>query len=608
MTLFTRAGRLRRMLDYARPEWASVTATLVLALACSAFAALQPLPLKALIDFGLSGTALPAWAQDVVAASGFSSSAVVIVTAAALATVIVYVSNAVCDALITLVWSRAGQRMVYRLATALFFQLQRLSLLFHARRSVGDALWRVTADAWSVYTVAENVLLAPLRHLMIVASVGVLAWHLSPSLTALLLCAVPLLVISMFHFGARLQGAERIVREAQARLAAFVQQALGAMPLVQTSGAAKRNVAMFESEGAAFVRAREKSTVLTQSYAALNGAAMAVAVGVVVYVGGEQVLSRQMTLGTLVVFLAYARSLESACRGLLHAFAALRAAEAGVDRVLEVLDAREIVADSAHSKALPPRGTGPAGRIVFEDVTFGYEPQCPVLQGLNLAIEAGETLALVGTSGAGKTTIAALVPRLIDPWDGRVLLDGMDLREVELASLRAEVGLVLQDPFLLPISILRNIAYGRPDASRDDIIAAAVAANAHEFIRRLPEGYDTVIGEQGATLSGGQQQRIAIARALLKDSRVLILDEPTASLDADTERLVMEALERLMVGRTTLIIAHRLTTARRANRVAVIDDGRIVELGTHAELLTSGRRYAHLYALSALGTASDHLQ
>ena len=608
MTALTRAGKFRRMLDYARPEWPAVLTTLVLAAACSAFAALQPWSLKVLIDFGLSGTALPAWAHGVLAASGFASSAVVIVAAAALATVFLYVANAICDAVITLIWSRAGQRIVYRLATALFFQLQRLSLLFHARRTVGDALSRVTGDAWSAYTVAENLLLAPLRHGMILVSVGVLAWHLSATLAGVLFATVPLLVVSMFYFGTPLQGADKIIREAQSRLAAFVQQTLGAIPLVQTSGMAGRNVRIFRNEGDAVVRAREKSAVLTQGYAALNGFAMTLGIGIVVYIGGRQVLSAQMTLGTLVVFLAYVKSLETACRGLLQTYGALRTAEAGVDRVLEVLDAREVVADSPHAKPLPPRGTLPVGRIAFEHVAFGYDSGRPVLQDLNLAIEPGETLALVGASGAGKTTVAALVPRLFDPWQGRVLLDGMDVRDVQLESLRAEIGLVLQDPFLLPISILGNIAYGRPNASRDDIIAAAVAANAHEFIRRLPDGYDTVIGEQGATLSGGQQQRIAIARALLKDSRVLILDEPTASLDSDTERLVMEALERLMVGRTTIIIAHRLTTVRRATRIAVIDSGRIVELGTHAELLAAGGRYAHLYALSALGTTSDDLQ
>ena len=358
------------MLDYARPEWPAVLTTLVLAAACSALAALQPWPLKALIDFGLSGAAPPAWAQGVLAASGFGSSAVVIVAAAALATVFLYAANAICDAVITLVWSRAGQRIVYRLATALFFQLQRLSLLFHARRTVGDALSRVTGDAWSAYTVAENLLLAPLRHGMILVSVGVLAWHLSATLAGVLFATVPLLVVSMFYFGTPLQGADKIMREAQARLAAFVQQTLGAIPLVQTSGMAGRNVRIFQNEGEAFVRAREKSAVLTQGYAALNGFGMTLAIGIVVYIGGRQVLSGQMTLGTLVVFLAYVKSLETACRGLLQTYGALRTAEAGVDRVLEVLDAREVVADSPHAKPLPPRGTLPFSRIVFEHVAF----------------------------------------------------------------------------------------------------------------------------------------------------------------------------------------------------------------------------------------------
>jgi ATP-binding cassette subfamily B protein len=604
----TRASKFGRMLAYARPEWRGIAVVFALTALYSALAALQPWPLKILIDYGLASAALPSWLQETLAVNGVSASPIMIVVAAALAGILVSVATAVVDAALTLAWSRSGQRMVYRLATGLFFHLQRLSLIFHARRSVGDALSRVTGDAWSVYAVTENTLLAPLRHGLVLASVGLLAWHLSPPLTAVLLTTVPLLTVSMLYFGKRLRGADTIRREAQARLTGFVHQALGAIPVVQAFGAAGRNLRVFGNVGEEVVRAREKGAVLTQSYSALNAVATTIAVAVVVYLGGHKVLAHEMTLGTLVVFLAYARSLEGACRGLLQTYGALRTAEAGVDRVLEILDARDVVAESPRAKPLPPRKKPHAGRIVLENVTFGYEADRPVLQDLNLEIGAGETLALVGSSGAGKTTIAALVPRLFDPWRGRVLLDGMDVREVELASLRGEIGLVLQDPFLLPISIVENISYGRPDASRDDVVAAAVAANAHEFIRQLPDGYETVLGESGATLSGGQQQRLAIARALLKDPRVLILDEPTASLDAQTERLVMQALERLMVGRTTLIIAHRLTTVRGADRIAVIDGGRIVELGTHAELLGTGGRYAHLYALSAFGTGPEPLR
>src|SRR5262249_10266448 len=237
------------------------------------------------------------------------------------------------------------------------------------------------------------------------------------------------------------------------------------------------------------------------------------------------------------------------------------------------------------------------GDIRFESVTFGYEPGQPVLRNITLDVPAGQTLALVGETGAGKSTLASLIPRFFDPWEGRVLVDGHDLREIQLKSLRVQVSLVMQEPFLLPLSIADNIAYGRAHASRADLEAAARAANAHEFIQRLPQGYDSVIGERGSTLSGGERQRLSIARALLKNSPILILDEPTSEGDAETEKLLLEALERLMKGRTTILIAHRLSTVRRAERIVVLKDGQIAESGTHAELLARDNLYAGLHRL-----------
>jgi ATP-binding cassette subfamily B protein/subfamily B ATP-binding cassette protein MsbA len=592
------SGHYRRVLALARTEWRAIAAVLAMSVLAAALAALQPWPLKLLIDYGLNENVLPWPIAALFDKAGVAADRTGIVIAAAMLVVLLFAAAAALDAALTLVWSAAGQRLAYLLASRTFMQLQRLSLLFHSKRTVGDALSRITGDGYSAYAIVEGLLIAPAKHLITVVFVGALAWQLDSTLTLLMLGATPLLALSAFCFGGRLKRAERVKREATASILTFVHQVIGAMPLVQSIGAGARNAALFSGFASNAVAATRRFALFEQSYGIMNGVAITLGIALVIYAGGKAVMAQELALGSLLVFIAYVRTLENASRSLLTTYGSLRSAEASFERVMEVLDADEFVREAPSARPLPPRQPGGSGHLVFDRVSFAYEPGEPVLRGLSLEIAPGEIVALVGASGAGKTTLASLVPRFFDPAQGAVRLDGMDLRAVELASLRAEIALVLQDPFLLPVSVLENIAYARPDATRDDIVAAAVAANAHEFIRNLPDGYDTRLEEHGANLSGGQRQRLAIARALLRDPRVLILDEPTSALDTITERQVIEALSRLKSGRTTLIIAHRLAAARSADRIVVLDDGFVAESGTHAALIARGGAYARLHALS----------
>ena len=339
----------------------------------------------------------------------------------------------------------------------------------------------------------------------------------------------------------------------------------------------------------------QKGNLLGSGYGLINGLITTSGVAAVLYVGGVRVLSGAIPLGTLLVFLVYVKQMQDASGGLFKIFAQLKTAEASVDRIMEVMDSDDMIREPAHPTPLPDRPHGQRGHIRFDHVTFGYEPDQPVLKEVSFEAQPGEVIALVGATGAGKSTLLSMIPRFFDPQAGQITFDGIDLRQLKIAELRKQVSIVLQEPFLMPLSIADNIAYGRSGACRESIIAAAVAAQADEFIRRLPDGYDTVVGERGATLSGGEQQRLSIARALLKDAPVLILDEPTSALDTQTEASLMEAFQRLMRGRTTFVIAHRLSTIRHANRIAVLDRGRLVEIGSHAELVERAGLYLEFY-------------
>jgi ATP-binding cassette subfamily B protein/subfamily B ATP-binding cassette protein MsbA len=582
----------RRLLSYAAPYWRSWLTIVLVTLLSTAFSLLQPWPLKVLIDSVLGDVAMAPGAANAIAwlpGATTRQGLLVWVVAAGLA---FFVAGSIADVVLTVKWTRVGRRMVYDLARDLFARLQRRSLVFHRRHSVGDSISRIAGDSWAVHTVVDTLLFAPGHALFtIVAMVAVMA-RLDPWLTLLALGVTPFMGGSAWLFGKPIRRAARAKREIESRIQSHVQQTLGGIPLVQAFGREDLEQRRFQDNASAAIRAHQRSALIGSAYGLGSGLITTLGTAAVLWLAARRVLDGRLTVGTTMVFLAYLGTLQAQLAAFSGIYAAMQGAGASIDRVMEVLDSDESVQDRPGAPPLPPV----RGHVAIEDAVFGYDDHS-ILESVTLEARPGETIAIVGHTGAGKSTLVSLIPRFFDVWTGRVLIDGHDVRDVQVRSVRDQVALVLQEPFLFPISVADNIAYARPGASRDEIVAAARAANAHRFIEKLPQGYATVLGEQGATLSGGERQRLSIARAILKDAPILILDEPTSALDAETEHALLEALERLMKGRTTFIIAHRLSTIRRATKIVVLDRGVIVEEGTHEVLLASGGPYSRLHDL-----------
>jgi len=586
--------RSLRLIRYALPQSRGLAVVMLLMLAGVLVDVLKPWPMKLVIDSVLSRQPLPSSVSWITALPG-GSSATGLLGWLTVGTLALFLAGWATKVSQSYLQAGIGSRMAYDLGAALFDHLQRLSLRFHGRQPTGDLVKRVTGDSRCVRELVLSVFLPFCASLAALGMMFAVMWRLDPWLSLCALFVAPLIGLSVRLFAEPMEERSFERMEIQGQGLSLAEQTLTALPIVRAFGREEHEDERFSSICRRGELAGLRAVAVQLKFKVSASAVTALGTAVIMAAGGMHVLQGKLSVGDLVVLLSYLASLYSPLETLAYLSEGYASASAGARRVLKVLESGEGVPELPNAVYLSEPAAGKSGHILLEAVTFGYEPAQPVLKGVSLEVRPGEVVALVGPTGAGKSTLVSLIPRFFDPWEGRVLYDGLDVRGIKLSSLRSRISLVLQESYLLPLTVAENIAYGRPGASREEIVAAAVAANADDFIQRLPQAYETVLGERGATLSGGERQRLAIARALLKDAPVLILDEPTSSLDARTEANILEALERLTQGRSAIIIAHRFSTIQRADRIVVLEGGRKVEEGRHLELVKAGDFYARLW-------------
>jgi ABC-type multidrug transport system fused ATPase/permease subunit len=572
----SKGATLRWLISYLKPHWYWAVGALLLSLATTGLSLVPPYLIRLLID------------------QVFPSKDMGLLIALTLGLVGVYAINTLMNIGLNYSLALLGQKVIYDMRSRVYEHLQKLSLGFYDRISSGRLLSRVMDDVgrvqwflvWGTQTLISN--------LLALLGVGFIIFTLNWQLALFSLLPVPFIAIGLPLFRRKARGVYHKAWRKWADVSSLLVDTIPGAIVVKSFSQEKFEVKRLRERLAEVVEANMESTKLHLQFFPLLGFATSASVVFVWWIGGIQVFSGTITTGTLVAFVSYMWMFYGPVQQLSNLIQPMQQAITSGERVEEVIEVMPDIEDAPDALAFDIKGA-----IRFENVSFGYEPFIPVVRNINLEIRPGEVIGIVGPSGSGKTTLTKLLLRFYDPTEGRIMIDGVDLRKIKLQCLREQIGLVLQDPILFNDTIAYNIAYGKRDARPEEIIASAKAAHVHDFIMNFPLAYDTVVGERGSRLSGGERQRIAIARALITDPRILILDEATSSVDSITEKHIQAALENLIRNRTTIIIAHRLSTLQRADRIVVVDKGHIVEVGSHEELLTKRGLYSQLYAIQS---------
>jgi ATP-binding cassette subfamily B protein len=576
-----------RIADLVRPHWKTLTIALLAVLGETLADILEPWPIKIVVDNLLQSKQLPGRLGGIVSEL-FGDNKLAILNFAVAAVAAIAVVGAVSSYVEKYLTTSVSQWVTHDLRRTLYNHIQRLSLAEYDKARTGDLITRVTSDIEAIQDFINSALLGVVVNVLtLVGMIGVM-FYINWRFTLIALAIAPLLFLVVYYFTRRIKKASRAVRKKESELVSTIEEVLTSVRIVKAFAREDYELQRFESQSQQNVEIVLRARSIKAKLSPLVEVIVAAGTCLVLGYGARLALAGQLSAGVLIVFLLYLGRMYKPMRELSKMTDTVSKAMVGYERIQEVLEIESRVRDRPHARRAPRF----KGQIEFDHVNFSYDGGDPVLKDISFQIEPGQVAALVGPSGTGKTTIISLIPRFYDPGSGQVKIDGKDIRQFTLKSLREQMSFVLQETLLFHASVWENIAYGKPDASRREIIHAANLANAHEFIEKMPEGYDTVIGERGMTLSGGQRQRIAIARAIIRNTPILILDEPTSGLDAASEQAVIEALDRLMKSRTSVVIAHHLGTIRHANIIFVIKDSELMEWGAHEELLARGGLYA----------------